>query len=464
MKKYQILLLVFVGAMFLALHPAKADVAPPVRPPGANLEPGSESTQVRMVAETVTLAILPDSGPNQLGQAKVTADFTMRNLGSETETMAARFPVGASDGRGGIPQITDFGVRVNGDPRPTRTITGEDPNGWEDSVPWVEFDVSFSPGQDVNIVVTYTIQGTGYYPFSYFTYILSTGAGWKDTIGSADVIVRFPYEVNRQNVIIEPADLGWSESSPGAVLTGREVRWHYDDLEPARENNIVVSIVAPDAWKTVLAERANVEKNPNDGEAWGRLGKIYKEIIYTGKTLRSDAGGLELYDLGVQAYEKCLILLPDDALWHAGYAELLWFNNSWVYNDTDEALRAAYEINLALELAPGNERIREIADSMTWWDSSFAVKNDDGTYTFFWLTATPAPTMEVVAVEGTPVPTETPTEIPDVNTEVTPSPVPLENSSPTPIPQTSSPICGGAALPVGLVAFIFMVRKKNAGR
>ncbi len=458
MKKYQILfvLVALALASFLTTEVIQADVAPPEHPPGSNLVPGSESTQVRMVAETVTLVLLPDSGPNQLGQAKVTADFTMRNLGSAEETMAARFPVGASDGQGGIPQITDFSVKVNGSKRPTRAITGEDPNGWEDSVPWAEFDVSFPPEEDVNIVVTYTIQGTGYYPFSYFTYILSTGAGWKDTIGSADVIVRFPYEVSSHNVIINPADLGWRESTPGAILAGKEVRWHYDDLEPTQENNIRVTIVAPDAWKMVLAERENVEKNPKDGEAWGRLGKIYKEIIYFGKALRVDEGGLELYALSVQAYEKCLALLPDDALWHAGYAELLWFNNMWVYENPDEALRAAQEINLALELAPENETIREIADEFVW-HPDFAVKNDDGTYTFFWLTATPVPTMEVTVAEATPVPTE----ISVVNTEVSPSLALLENPTATPAPKTSSPICGGAALPVGLVAFIFIFRKKN---
>lgn len=329
MKKYYVVfvLLVFVVVTLAIPQGVQADVAPPQQPPGSNLEPGSETTQVRMVAETVTIELLADSGYNDLGQAKVTADFTMRNLGSAEETMAARFPVGASDERGGIPQIADFAVQVNGSQRPTRATTGEDPNGLEDSVPWAEFDVTFPPGEDVNIVVTYTIAGTGYYPFSYFTYILSTGAGWKDTIGSADIIVRFPYEVNAHNVIVEPSYIGWKETSPGAILDGKEVRWHFDDLEPAQENNITVSIVAPDAWEKVLTERAIVEKNPDDGEAWGRLGKDYKKIVYTGRTLRIDQGGVEVYELAKDAYEKCLALLPDDALWHAGYAELLWFNN-----------------------------------------------------------------------------------------------------------------------------------------
>jgi tetratricopeptide (TPR) repeat protein len=66
-------------------------------------------------------------------------------------------------------------------------------------------------------------------------------------------------------------------------------------------------------------------KNPNDGEAWGRLAKAYKEVVKMPKGyLREDPAGIELYALSKDAYEKCLALLPNDPLWHYGYADLLW--------------------------------------------------------------------------------------------------------------------------------------------
>ena len=77
-----------------------------------------------------------------------------------------------------------------------------------------------------------------------FKYILETGAGWKDTIGSADLVVRLPYEANEYHVIFG-SNTGFSETSPGAAIVGNELRWHYEDLEPAWEDNFEVSWFFP---------------------------------------------------------------------------------------------------------------------------------------------------------------------------------------------------------------------------
>jgi hypothetical protein len=47
------------------------------------------------------------------------------------------------------------------------------------------------------------------------------------------------------------------------------------------------------------------------------------------KGLREDDGGLELYELSVEAYETAVALLPEDALWHAGFADLLATHAYW---------------------------------------------------------------------------------------------------------------------------------------
>jgi len=250
---------------------ARADIAPPYYPPGANPSPGSETTQVSMLAETVLIDVLAKAPSNSLGQAKVTADFTMRNLGDEAETLAVRFPISANDGRSKVNEIKNLQVEVNGKPVRTRRIGGADPYfSSEDDIPWAEFDVKFPPGKDINIRVSYLLDATGYPPFAAFYYILETGAGWKGPIGSADLTVRLPYEATPQNVLLTE-HTGWSQTTPGAVLDGREVRWRYDKLEPSRENNLEISLVQPSYWQKVLTEQANTERNPQDGEAWGRL-------------------------------------------------------------------------------------------------------------------------------------------------------------------------------------------------
>ena len=88
---------------------ASADIAPPQQPPGFSPEPGNEITQVRMLAETVTIDVLSVDPP----QAHVSAFFTMRNLGSSTESMAVRFPIAASDGFSRFPEIKNVGIKVN---------------------------------------------------------------------------------------------------------------------------------------------------------------------------------------------------------------------------------------------------------------------------------------------------------------------------------------------------------------
>ena len=245
----------------------RADIAPPANPPGFNPEPGAEMTQVRMVAETVLIDVQASTPMNGLGQAKVTADFTMRNLDSETESMAARFPISINNGFGSYPEIANMQVKVDGMNVSTRRVMQYDPVWGSDLVPWAEFDVTFPPDQDVQIQVSYTLQGTGEDPYMAFYYIFHTGEGWRGTIGSADMIVRLPYEANPSNVIFD-SHTGWSLTTPGGVFDGNEIKWHFEDIEPSYENDFELSLIMPSEWRKVLNERDNVEKNPNDGEAW----------------------------------------------------------------------------------------------------------------------------------------------------------------------------------------------------
>lgn len=453
-----------------------ADVAPPPQPPGSNLEPGSENTQVRMVSETVNIDVLPDTPLNSLGRAKVTADFTMRNLGSQDELMTVRFPLGHDEGYPSWKNITDLAVKVNNRAVSTKVVKSNGDNsdfGMGSSSPWAVFEVSFPTNKDVSLQVTYTLEAGGEMPFVQFDYIFATGAGWKDTIGSATLNVTFPYEISNQNIL--PNSFSGNDE-PILHQSGPEkLTWVYTDLEPQPGGNFEITIVAPSIWKAILKEKSNVEANPRDGEAWGRLGKLYKQIAFSSRgkgfrsgTISEDQGSQDLFNLSRAAYQKAVALKPDDPLWHAGFADLLGYYVSWVgYEHIDaraEAYQALSEIKTALDLAPQDAKVLEIADSLSYEILGGMVKNGD-VYDYPGLTATPnLPTPELRVQTVTPtlfiLPTTTKNYVPI--TKVTPTLIP-QADTPTNSPagtQKGLPICGSLILvPFGLI--FWLTRRKT---
>lgn len=476
--------------MALAFQPVHADVAPPEAPPGSNPLPGDGTTQVAMLAETVTLTVLPDPADAQGAIAKTVASFTMRNQGTQAEQIQVRFPLSfVFWGSEKYPEIGDLVARVNGikvaTTRQVLPYTPANPMGADCvdcpvaahrqiEMPWAVFDVGFPPGDDVSIEVSYTVQGFGIYPYENFRYILETGAGWKDAIGSADVIVRLPYEASDRNVWVEASTLG-------LTLYGNEVRWHFENLEPTSENNIEISLLPPSMWQKILTETANVTRNPQDGEAWGRLGKAYKEAIRMPKGfLRRDPVGREMYALSRDAYERCLTLLPKDSLWHAGYADLLWSHYYFdIYfggeADTEGVLpRLLSELKIALELDPNNQVARDL---LSWIASSAPelVHKTDAGYDFLALTATPTPqiTYETLtaAPTGTPFPSPPPVTLTvrEMTQDAGEGPTRESSQDSTPAgtptqPQEApaNPLCGGTAMLLpALAGALWLVRRRQ---
>jgi hypothetical protein len=450
------LLSLLVAAMLVFPSTVQADVAPPANPPGSNPGPGNELTQVRMLAETVVVNVLQADPP----RAQVTADFTMRNLGGETENLGVRFPIAASDGWSNFPEIKNVVIQVEGRGVGYRRVEGPEPiyNSKDTLVPWAQFDVNFPPGQDVKIRVTYDLSGTGYPQElqTTFYYMLSTGAGWKDTIGSAEIILRLPYDANPQNVIL-------SEYGPqDAQFSGHEVRWTFTDFEPTRENDFTFDIVKPSAWKNVLTELDNTERDPQDGEAWGRLGKAYKEAYLASPKgyPREDQGGLQLYELSKAAYEKAVTLLPKDGLWHAGYAELLLVKHIFMSTSQKgpyppDLQRGLEELDLAYQLAPKEAKVMDMLDLARNLD--LITFNSDGSPVFISLTATPLPPSPTVYVPQTPPAEST---APSATPAIQPGPVTSIPVTKTPASGTSLPFCGGAAL-VPLALLLALRRKRH---
>lgn len=403
-----ILCLVILFFLLAFPKPAIADIAPPAQPPGANLQPGAGITAVRMESEKVIIEILDSTANKGLGQARVSATFHMRNLGVSAERMAVRFPLSTNDGRGNFPKIRDFQVQVGRSLTTFREVQEDDPAGFGDLVPWAAFDVTFPPGEEVIIQVEYTLDASGELPFAEFSYVFSTGAGWQGTIGSAELLVRFPYAVSELNIL--PTDAG--SVIPGHQSAEKELRWLFTELEPDNFDNFKIQIVATAEWQKVLREQNTITKNPMDGEAWGRLGKQYKELAISsrGKGFRyfdfaNDPGAQELFDLSVAAYQKALEILPEDAQWHAGYADLLgYYAHFAAFEGIDtraEARLCLEEIRTALLLAPNDPKVLEIAQSISWMLPD-GMKWDGFSADFPWLTATPtlAPTEIIPDLTG----------------------------------------------------------------
>lgn len=460
-KTFQLLVILLLAVSLLGLPiPARADVAPPAHPPGSNPGPDSAITQVRLMAETVVMDIVPDTSVNGLGRAKVTADFTMHNLGTAAESMGVRFPISSDNGFGQLPEIKDLNVKVDGRMASTRRIMQEDPVWGGDTVPWAEFNVNFPPNQDVHIQVTYSLDGTGESPFVAFYYVLHTGAGWSGTIGSADLVVRLPYEANTLNVIFDE-ETGWSNTTSGGVISGNEISWHFDNFEPDGTNDFQLSLIVPSVWKMALMEQANVQNYPNDGEAWGRLGKLYKQMLFFRRSFRHDAGGQQLYQLSIQAYENAVRLKPEDALWHAGFADLLAVHAYYASEDGQDAtadiVRSMQEIQHALDLSPKDQKVNEIAQEIYNFFPGAVVQYESG-YDFLWLTATPVfTTPTVIAVKGTAT-SEPVTASPTETTVPTAQPTPASMPAPT----AKNPICGSALfIPLILVGYAWK-RKRHS--
>jgi hypothetical protein len=449
-KLFSVLVIVSISVS-INPTPALADVAPPQKPPGSNPQPGEETTQVRMVAETVLLEVGATAPEGSLGQAKVTASFRMLNLGSEAESMGVLFPISANDGFFNYPELKNFQVWV--DDRFTSYQRVELKDEFDDPIPWAEFQVTFPPGEEVTIDVAYTLDASGEYPYVTYAYLLTTGAGWQGSIGSADLTVRLPYDVTPGNVFLQDG-AGWGSTTPGHIIDGREMRWHFEDFEPEYEHNLTICMVMPSAWEKVLRERDNVSRNPDDGEAWGRLGKIYKEISRLRRGLRYDPGGAALYPLAVEAYEKAVTLLPNDAWWHAGYADLLFNHFYWTtfFDDPTnlaEMVKTLEELNLSISLDPDNEVALALLEEISYAMPEAVARDGDG-FILTLLTATPefqpTDTPQVEPSPTVPAPTDTPALDPSLTipapteTPTVPTLTPEPEEAPPDDPPTNAPV------------------------
>ncbi len=307
--------------LLLQSSSALADVGTWWTAQSASVAPDGESTQVQMVAEEVLLVIEPLDPPadqewvriDELMTIHVEATFLMRNQGTETEASDVWFPLTAGAIQDDNPifpsRLENFRAWVDGDSVQVEEQPGRDLLGLRDEAPWATWAISFPPGRDVTLRVTYDTYPVEWGGWAIVHYILETGAGWRGPIGAGTVTFRLPYEVTPQNVqLAEIREAYTGPERPFEItVEGTDVVWRFTDLEPRPSgtlwedsplvdtDNLILPMMKPTDWLEIEAARADVEAHPESAEAHLRLAQALEEGAQTVKSaLDTEANDLLL--------------------------------------------------------------------------------------------------------------------------------------------------------------------------
>ncbi len=350
------LTLVCVFFSLLAATPVRADVGVrPVLPGGSSVQPGEE-TPIQMAAEVVTMtmrqatesdnalvALNPDSYGFNIkpvwyeAVSEVDADFTMRNPTSDEVKLITWFPLASALQNNDwnfnpdeiVPYLESFQVSVNGDLLDFEVTELPNPRGTDKPLlPWASFLVTFPPGEDTLIHVSYMVplspSAKGYEVALY--YIFQTGAGWAGPIGKAELILNLPYPASAETM----ADIGKfslpfgsfgqvSTGLPaGAILQGNQARWTWNNFEPGPEDDFAIWLMKPRKWQELQAARTAVKADPQDGHAWLELAVIYHTLSTHWWTNPHVLFSPFYFPLAVEAYQKAVVLLPEHPAPHIG--------------------------------------------------------------------------------------------------------------------------------------------------
>ncbi|NTW00771.1 MAG: hypothetical protein HGA19_05600 [Oscillochloris sp.] len=443
-----LLLCVLIGTLLPTL--AYADMAPPEQPSGGTISPDTQ-TKVRMQSEQVILMVeeLPSSGADDMYAgdrllAHVDAHFQMHNLGDEDEVLQARFPLQNPDGSGHFQadEIQDFQVTVGDVVLPTTIITQPITlDSTSEPIRWAAFDLTFPVHLDLDVHVRYVTRPTGYYPAARFAYILETGAGWRDSIGSADIMLKLPSSLSKEAILPNLPGIypGTGATTPGGIFGEKQIRWHWENLEPTAQDNLFVTIIAPTVWQAVLDAREAVATDPKSSDALVQLAKSYDRAI----TSYQDHFAL----LSEEAYAKALAISPNSARLHAEYGLLIVQHlmvQALLPTDDPQIQRALQELNLALAIDPAEPKVHDLTQELlNSVDGELQIQGDRAILVPTTSTSADQPTATLMATAmATPVPTATATAVL--------SPTAL----PTTTPLTPAPPIGVLPLSLGLVILI----------
>jgi hypothetical protein len=157
---------------------------------------------------------------------RVTATFVLRNVGAAT-TVQVGFPErGWGDVGRQSAEFLSFSSTVDGVPTSIRTTPWQGEESQDLSRYRVK-SVRFAPGQTRTVVVRYTARpGENSMGSRLFTYVVTTGASWKGSIGSADIQV----DATRLKGYVPR-----SAEPRGCKARGLRFAWRFRDFVPKEE-------------------------------------------------------------------------------------------------------------------------------------------------------------------------------------------------------------------------------------
>jgi hypothetical protein len=232
MKRYKFTIIILA---IICLHTNLfADIAPsPIK--AKSISP-KDQTSIRMVSEKVIIDLYNDS-------SVVTCFFNMKNLG-EQENLQIGFPDMSFHyfrNKSKVDEANRFKVKENGksvqfdfsgslryDKEYRKKV-----ESYQIKEEWYLWDSEFQKGESKAIEVQYSLPFGMLYKSNkrFFTYLVSTGANWKGTIGKAEIIVNLK-GIEMDSII--------SQQPSNCEISNNQLTWTFLDFEPTTNDDIKV--------------------------------------------------------------------------------------------------------------------------------------------------------------------------------------------------------------------------------
>lgn len=426
-----------------SVRAALADAAPPPPPPGTSVDSGNPSTYVQMVSESVLMVIADNNKPpvyrkEGLEERFYVADkmmahtqgyFAMVNRGTATEKLDVRFPLGTGYDQH---EIDDFTAYVDGKIAPSTKVEQE-------GRIWAVWQATFPPNQTVNLGVDYEMYPYGGNSWGAFTYTLETGAGWYGPIGEGTITIRLPYDVSNQNSVLDEEYSDWTPKPDTYTVSGTDVVWHLNDLEPTEEDNISITVLAPTIWGQIRQAREKAQANPDslDAQLW-----LARVLI---KGVDRLYGGERPYckhfaEEAEAAYRRALQLAPNSLDVYLDYLDFR--SGASFYEDRDYREQTCTVLEQALRVASDDPRLNtpRLAEMRArCWPTPTSTS-----------TSTPSQMPEPTSTAGSTSIALMPSQTPTLTLVAIPTFTPTPIATPIPSSTTTAPITLWAA--IGAVA------------
>jgi len=211
-----------------------ADIAPnPIK--AKSISP-KDQTSIRMESEKVVVDLYNDS-------SVVKCLFNMKNLG-EQEKLQIGFPEMSFQyyrPKSKVDEANRFQVKENGkailfnfsDSLKYNEEYRKKVESFQIKEEWYLWESEFQQGESKTIEVQYSLPFGMLYKTNerFFTYLLSTGANWKGTIGKAEISVNLK-DIEMDSIVSQQPD--------NCVKSNKQLTWTFSDFEPSTKDDIKV--------------------------------------------------------------------------------------------------------------------------------------------------------------------------------------------------------------------------------